>query len=81
MIGRIFCWLARREPLYTAEMAAASGVIHRKWGAVIDAMTMRERANPEIVDISRRSRIARGAGVKTLEVRQVVVGYMLLRDY
>jgi signal recognition particle subunit SRP54 len=37
---------------------------------MIDAMTKKERANPDIIDQSRRRRIAAGAGVEPHEVKQ-----------
>ncbi|MCA9269268.1 MAG: signal recognition particle protein [Planctomycetales bacterium] len=39
---------------------------------VIDAMTPGERQNPTIIDPSRRNRIAKGAGVQTSEVNDLV---------
>lgn len=43
--------------------------------AIVQSMTPEERENPEIIDPSRRQRIARGAGVASTEVSQ------LLRDF
>ena len=40
--------------------------------AAIESMTPRERANPKIIDPSRRRRIARGAGCDANEVSQLV---------
>jgi signal recognition particle subunit SRP54 len=40
--------------------------------AVIDSMTRRERRRPEIVDGSRRRRIAAGAGVQIQDVKKVL---------
>jgi len=40
----------------------------RRVQGIIDAMTQRERAEPEIIDTSRRRRIAAGAGVEPQEV-------------
>jgi signal recognition particle subunit SRP54 len=37
---------------------------------MIDAMTNKERADPDIIDASRRRRIARGAGVEPHEINQ-----------
>ena len=39
---------------------------------VINSMTTGERRNPKTIDPSRRNRIARGAGVQTQEVNQLV---------
>lgn len=40
--------------------------------AIVNSMTRRERGDAEIIDISRRKRIARGAGVKVDEVSQLI---------
>jgi signal recognition particle subunit SRP54 len=39
---------------------------------IIDSMTPAERSNPELIDISRRRRIAAGSGVDPSEVSQLV---------
>ncbi len=39
---------------------------------IIDSMTRAERRNPKLIDSSRRSRIARGAGVEPVEVTQLI---------
>ena len=40
--------------------------------AMIGSMTKKERQNPDLINISRRKRIARGSGVKVEEVGQLV---------
>lgn len=40
--------------------------------AIINSMTMEERRNPEILNGSRRARIARGAGVTVAQVNQLL---------
>lgn len=40
--------------------------------AIILSMTPKERANPKIIDISRRQRIARGAGVQIADVNRLL---------
>src|SRR5207302_6622397 len=37
---------------------------------MIDAMTKDERRNPDVIDLSRRRRIARGSGVEPHEIKQ-----------
>jgi signal recognition particle subunit SRP54 len=37
---------------------------------IIDSMTKAERKNPDIIDLSRRRRIAIGAGVEAHEIKQ-----------
>ncbi|MFM7073761.1 MAG: signal recognition particle protein [Planctomycetota bacterium] len=39
---------------------------------IIDSMTPAERQNPKVIDFSRRTRIARGAGVEPAEVTQLI---------
>ena len=40
--------------------------------AIIQSMTAKERANPDIINGSRRQRIAKGAGVQVSEVNQLI---------
>jgi len=46
--------------------------------AIIDSMTSKERKFPKIIDQSRRSRIARGAGVQVQDVNQLVKEYDMM---
>lgn len=46
---------------------------------MIDSMTKEERAKPEIIDTSRRRRIARGAGVEPHEVNQFLKQFEQVR--
>lgn len=48
--------------------------------AIIQSMTTFEREKPEVMDGSRRRRIARGAGVKAEDVSQLVKSFMTTRD-
>jgi signal recognition particle subunit SRP54 len=43
----------------------------RRQMAIIDSMTPRERRNPDLIDGSRRRRIARGAGVQVQDVNRL----------
>jgi signal recognition particle subunit SRP54 len=59
-----------------ANAAAAAGavnpkVIKRQMG-IIDSMTPRERRRPDIIDASRKRRIAAGAGVPLPEVNRLL---------
>ena len=56
------------------DLAGADGEIQKIEG-IISSMTKYERQNPEKIDISRRRRIARGAGVEAAEVNR------LLKDF
>ena len=40
--------------------------------AIIQSMTKKERANPEIIDVSRRKRIAAGSGNELIEVNKLM---------
>jgi signal recognition particle subunit SRP54 len=44
----------------------------RQVGAIISSMTPEERRNPEVIDGSRRRRIARGSGVKVQDVNALL---------
>ena len=46
-----------------------------KWRFIIQSMTKDEKRNPEIINESRRKRIARGAGLTEHEVRDLVKQY------
>lgn len=43
--------------------------------AIISSMTPQERLNPKIIDASRRTRIAKGAGVSPAEVSQLITQF------
>lgn len=47
--------------------------------AIILSMTLKERAKPNLLNASRRSRIARGSGVRIAEVNQLVKQYMQMK--
>ncbi len=49
----------------------AEGETKRLFG-IIDSMTAKERQNPNVIDPSRRKRIAAGAGVEPHEVNELV---------
>ena len=48
--------------------------------AAIQSMTPTERANPKIIDTSRRRRIAKGAGVEPADVSQLVRQFEPMRQ-
>jgi signal recognition particle subunit SRP54 len=48
--------------------------------AIINSMTSRERDNPNILNGSRRKRIARGSGTSVQEVNQVLKQYLQMRQ-
>lgn len=55
----------------------AEGGIKQTVG-IINSMTKEERRNPKVIDPSRRARIAKGAGVQTQEVSQLVKQYDMM---
>jgi signal recognition particle subunit SRP54 len=44
----------------------------KRMEAIIDSMTVRERRNPDLLDASRRRRIAAGSGTTVAEVNRLV---------
>jgi signal recognition particle subunit SRP54 len=46
-----------------------------KWRVIIQSMTKKEKGNPEIVNDSRRKRIARGAGMTEHDVKDLIKQY------
>jgi signal recognition particle subunit SRP54 len=51
-----------------------------KTEAIIQSMNRKERDNPDIIDGSRRRRIARGAGVEAEDVSRLVKGFTASRE-
>jgi signal recognition particle subunit SRP54 len=51
-----------------------SGEIRRMVG-IIDSMTPAERKDPKVIEVSRRQRIAQGAGVKPQQVNELIKQY------
>jgi signal recognition particle subunit SRP54 len=47
----------------------------QKWRFIIQSMTREEKKNPDIINESRRKRIARGAGITEHEVKDLVKQY------
>jgi len=52
----------------------------KRMEGIVYSMTMRERKNPDVVDASRRRRIATGAGVGPHDVSSLVKTFMRSRD-
>src|SRR5262249_11661154 len=46
---------------------------------MIDSMTKKERANPDLIDLNRRRRIAEGAGTEQHEVKQFINQFEQIR--
>ncbi|MEM5802178.1 MAG: signal recognition particle receptor subunit alpha [Candidatus Aenigmatarchaeota archaeon] len=51
----------------------------KKYKAIIQSMTKEERENPDIINSSRIARISRGAGVKEVDVRELLNLYNQLK--
>jgi signal recognition particle subunit SRP54 len=47
--------------------------------AIINAMTIKERANPKILNASRRRRIAAGTGVQVRDVNDVLTQFQQMQ--
>lgn len=66
------------------KLAQASGAMPEKelarTEAIINSMTMAERHDPDILNGSRRARIARGAGVTVTQVNQLVRQFEQMRQ-
>lgn len=54
--------------------------VMRHTKAIIQAMTMKERENPEILNASRKRRIAKGAGLSVVDVNRVLKSYDAMRQ-
>lgn len=48
--------------------------------AIISSMTGRERADPDVLNASRKRRVAAGAGVKVEDINRLLKQYMQMRD-
>jgi signal recognition particle subunit SRP54 len=46
-----------------------------KWRVIIQSMTRNEKMNPEVVNDSRRKRIARGSGLTEHDVKDLIKQY------
>ncbi len=49
------------------------------WKYLMDSMTVKELENPEIINLSRVKRIAKGSGRKEAEVRELIKQYKLMK--
>ena len=48
--------------------------------AIISSMTMKERRNPDVINGSRRARIAKGSGTTVQEVNQLLRNFEQMRE-
>ena len=63
-----------------AEKAGFDDSIIRRQVALIQSMTKRERANPQLLQASRKKRIARGAGLEVSELNRLVKMHRQMSD-
>ena len=67
----------------TKQMNMGEGDVEKQMGrmrAIYDSMNKKERKNPDLLDATRRRRIARGAGVQLNEVGQFMKQFEMSRD-
>ncbi|MBA3937724.1 MAG: signal recognition particle protein [Planctomycetes bacterium] len=53
--------------------------IFRKYGAIISSMTSSERARPDLIDMSRRRRVAHGSGTTTNDVQALLKHFTTMK--
>ena len=75
----ISCAVTHRKDAHSAFHVAESGFCHKlsvlafkSIEAIINSMTPKERTNPEILNGSRRTRIAKGSGTNIQEVNRLL---------
>ena len=61
------------------QVSLDEGQFHRIEG-IINSMTVAERRKPELLNASRRRRVAAGSGVQLVEVNQLVKRFEMMRD-
>ncbi|MHC4504581.1 MAG: hypothetical protein ACYTFI_14850 [Planctomycetota bacterium] len=66
-----------------SQMPGAADVDEREFGrfeAILSSMTKEERAHPEIIDASRRGRIARGSGTRPGDVSNIMKQHRMMKQ-
>lgn len=59
--------------------SAETGKEIRRLCGIVDSMTPVERRNPKVIDVSRRQRIASGAGVQPRQVNELIKQYEMMK--
>ncbi len=75
--------LLKMVPGMGANMAALDGLDDKEFyrsEAIIQSMTAHERVHPEILNMSRRERVAKGSGVTVEQVHNLVRGFKQMRN-
>jgi signal recognition particle subunit SRP54 len=80
LLQRIMSFMPGMDQLRELLGDEDASVTLRRVIAIINSMTPQERQYPEIIDLSRRSRIARGAGVPPSEVNQILKQFAAMRQ-
>ena len=62
-----------------AEAGVSDGMIHRQ-RAIIGSMTAKERRKPDILQASRKRRVAAGAGVEVAEINRLLKQHRQMQD-
>ena len=53
--------------------------VFKRYSVIIDSMTLWERSHPDLIDMSRRRRIAMGAGANTNEVQTLLKNFEMMK--
>ncbi len=61
--------------------AMSKGNVLKKVEAIINGMTKEERANPNIIDGSRKKRIAKGSGVTKHDINMLLKNYKIFKKF
>jgi signal recognition particle subunit SRP54 len=81
-IGRVMCMIPGMSEL-TKNIGMNEGDVEgqmRRMFAIYESMTMAERLDVDLLNGSRRRRIANGARVRTIEVAQLARQFQMSRD-
>lgn len=54
-------------------------IVMKRFQGMIDSMTAQERKNPDVIDLSRRRRIADGSGVQAHEIKKFLEQFQMAR--
>lgn len=62
------------------KIAREGEAMMNRYEVAIGSMTLEERRNPDVIDFSRRKRIARGAGMRDNEIGKMLNDFQKMRD-
>lgn len=69
------------NPALSPEMIQKGEVELKKFGAIISSMTRKERVSPQVLDASRKKRIASGAGVTVVDINLLLERFEQSQQY